>query len=106
MKKETRKYNIDDNFFSEINSESKAYILGLLYADGCVYNSQGNVWAKLDLMYDDRNLLYKIAKEMKNDCPIRRHTYERSEYFQNQDKIYLEKIILQNEEIIKLLKNK
>lgn len=88
MKKETRKYNIDDNFFSEINSESKAYILGLLYADGCVYNSQGNVWAKLDLMYDDRNLLYKIAKEMKNDCPIRRHTYERSEYFQNQDKIY------------------
>ena len=44
MKKETRKYNIDDNFFSEINSESKAYILGLLYADGCVYNSQGNVW--------------------------------------------------------------
>lgn len=88
MKKETRKYNIDDNFFNEINSESKAYILGLLYADGCVYNNIGSVWAKLDLMYDDRDLLYKISKEMKNECPIRRHTYKRNEYFSNQDKNY------------------
>ncbi len=29
------KYNIDLNYFKRINSELKAYFLGLLYADGC-----------------------------------------------------------------------
>ncbi len=32
-----RKHKIDHNYFKLINSESKAYFLGLLYADGCNY---------------------------------------------------------------------
>lgn len=84
-----RKYNIDDNYFNEINTERKAYILGLMYADGCVYsNKRDGKWAKLDLKYDDKKLLEDIAIEMKNECPIRRHTYNRNEYFQYQDKNY------------------
>lgn len=30
-------YKIDKNFFKEINSPEKAYVLGFIYADG--YNS-------------------------------------------------------------------
>lgn len=84
-----RKYNIDDDYFNEINSEQKAYILGLLYADGCVYSSERDgKWAKLDLIYTDKNLLEKIAKEMNNECPIKRYTYDKEVYFKNQNKTY------------------
>lgn len=30
-----RKYHINENYFNEIDSEDKAYFLGLLYSDGC-----------------------------------------------------------------------
>lgn len=84
-----RKYNIDDNYFEKIDTELKAYILGLMYADGCVYsNDKQTKWAKLDLKSDDKYLLEKIAKEMKNECPIRTHTYDRKEFFPNQDRVY------------------
>ena len=89
MKTKNRKYNIDDNYFNKIDTEKKAYILGLMYADGCVYNDcKTGKWAKLDLKYDDTDLLVEIAKEMKNECPIKRHTYDRQQYFSHQNKTY------------------
>ena len=33
---DSNKYNVDENYFSEINTPNKAYRLGFLYADGCV----------------------------------------------------------------------
>ena len=40
-----RKYTIDENYFDEINTPNRAYILGLLYADGCNHrkSSRGEV---------------------------------------------------------------
>lgn len=35
-----RKYSCNDKFFSNINSEKKAYWLGFIFADGCIRNSQ------------------------------------------------------------------
>lgn len=83
-----RKYNIDDNFFEKIDTESKAYILGFMYADGCVYSKKSEKWAKLDLKSDDISILNLIAKEMKNECPIKTYTYNKNQYFSNQDKYY------------------
>jgi len=34
----TKKYHINENFFEEIDNENKAYILGLIFADGCISN--------------------------------------------------------------------
>lgn len=34
-------YRIDENFFEVIDSEEKAYILGFIYADGCIVESTG-----------------------------------------------------------------
>lgn len=84
-----RKYKINDNFFEKIDTEVKAYILGLMYADGCVYSNKNQTkYAKLDLKSDDKYLLEIIAKEMNNECPIKTHTYNRKEYFSYQDKTY------------------
>ena len=79
-----RKYNIDDNYFNEIDTERKAYILGLMYADGCVYPNS----AKLDLKTEDIKLLEDIALEMKNNCPIKTYKYKKKSYFKYQDKTY------------------
>lgn len=84
-----RKYNINDNYFNKIDTERKAYILGLLYADGCVYSNSGSSkWAKLDLKYSDVALLKTIAEEMNNECPIKRHIYERNKFFKHQNRDY------------------
>ncbi len=36
----SRKQNADNNYFSEVNSEYKAYILGFIFADGSIYDGR------------------------------------------------------------------
>lgn len=54
-----RKYQVNDNFFNSIDNQDKAWLLGLLYADGCVYDD-GVI--KIDLTVSDRELLEKNKK--------------------------------------------
>lgn len=61
--KDRRKYSVDDTFFDTIDSQDKAYILGLLYADGCNYEDTGII--KLDLVTEDEDVLIKIKNIMK-----------------------------------------
>ncbi len=82
-----RKYKINDNFFEKIDTEAKAYILGFMYADGCVYAS-GTKWAKLDLKSDDISILDKMQKVMDNECPIKTYTYNKKQYFRYSNKTY------------------
>lgn len=58
-----KKNNVDEDFFNVIDTQEKAYILGLLYADGCNYEDIGNI--KLDLISEDEELLIKIKNIMK-----------------------------------------
>lgn len=37
-----RKYNVNENFFDKIDTEAKAYFLGLMFADGNNYRSEKN----------------------------------------------------------------
>jgi intein-encoded DNA endonuclease-like protein len=53
-------HNIDSSFFEKIDNEAKAYFLGLLYADGCNYESNNNV--NLFLQPRDKH----IIEEFKN----------------------------------------
>ena len=68
-----RKYNIDINYFDEIDTPNKAYILGFLYADG--YNNRINNTVVLSLKREDEEILEKINKELKNEKPIYRYDY-------------------------------
>lgn len=52
---------LDENYFSEIDSDSKAYILGYLYADGC--NTRKGFSATIK--ESDVELLYFICDEIK-----------------------------------------
>ena len=62
VKDKRKKYSVDDSFFDVIDTQDKAYILGLLYADGCNY--EDNNWFKIDLVQDDKDTLLKIKDVM------------------------------------------
>lgn len=63
----SRKYSIDENYFSIIDSEEKAYFLGFLYADGCVTKNT----MILGLQERDIDILIRLNSEIKSDRPIR-----------------------------------
>lgn len=59
------KHKLDENFFETINTQEKAYILGLLYADGCVSTKINHVilcFSEIDieLLEDVRDILAPI----------------------------------------------
>ena len=63
-----RKYTIDENYFDNIDSQDKAYILGLLYADGCNYLPQHRV--KIELQERDKDILDKINIKLNSNKPL------------------------------------
>lgn len=66
-----RKYNIDDSFFKDINTEAKAYILGFIAADGHMDNVKNCII--ISLKDSDYELLEKIRGAMCSTHPIVRH---------------------------------
>lgn len=63
-----RKYNINEHYFDNIDTPNKAYILGLLYADG--YNNTSTNVIRLGLQEQDKKILEDIAKEVGYDAPL------------------------------------
>lgn len=64
----SRKYTINENYFDEIDTQNKAYLLGLLYSDGCNYPPQHRV--KLELQERDKDILNKINNEIQSNKPL------------------------------------
>ena len=54
-----RKYKINEKFFSTIDTQEKAYVLGLLYADG--YVNKLHTCITLALSEKDADILKKIC---------------------------------------------
>lgn len=63
-----RKYNINEEYFNEIDTKNKAYILGLLWSDGCNKLSKANVTIRLQK--EDEHILMSIKKEMECEQPL------------------------------------
>lgn len=63
-----RKYNIDEAFFDVIDTEEKAYFLGLLYADGC--NATNRNAVILSLKEDDKEILEKLNSLLQPKKPL------------------------------------
>lgn len=63
-----RKYKLNENYFDNINTPNKAYILGFLYADGS--NMESKCTISISLQEDDRYILEKIRKEIGSEKPL------------------------------------
>lgn len=62
----SRKYNINQDYFKTW-SHNMAYVLGLWYADGCIY---GNKMFDITLHKKDKYILKKIAEELQYGGPL------------------------------------
>lgn len=62
------KYYLNQNYFDEIDTPNKAYILGFWYSDGC--NCKKYNYLKLELKKTDQEILEKIRKEMNLGKPV------------------------------------
>lgn len=67
-----RKYSRNSHYFDIIDTPNKAYILGLLYADGCNhYDSTRPYVITLSLQESDKLILDKIKDELQYEGPVR-----------------------------------
>lgn len=62
---------IDEDFFNNIDTEAKAYFLGLMYSDGSVSKKH-----KFYLKLKDEDIIIKFKECLCCDYPIRRITYK------------------------------
>lgn len=64
-----RKYSLNENYFDIINTEEKAYFLGLLYADGCNQPQRNTV--TIQLQESDKDILEKFKLEINCNKPLK-----------------------------------
>lgn len=64
-----RIYSINDHYFDKIDSQNKAYIIGLLIADG--NRSKSGYAINLSLQEKDVDILKKINIELENERPLK-----------------------------------
>lgn len=62
-----RKYDFDESYFADIDTEQKAYWLGFISADGCVTNNS----MKLAIGLGDIGHLYKIKIDIRSSHPVK-----------------------------------
>lgn len=81
--KESRTYKFEhQDFFSNIDSEGKAYFLGFFAADGCLYCPKGNKQyiIKFTLAKEDREILEKFKICLNTNKPIFQLTINNRDY--------------------------
>jgi hypothetical protein len=62
-------YSMNEEYFEEINTPEKAYILGFIYGDGCITNQKRT----LAISVKDRDVLEFIRDELNYAGPIHRY---------------------------------
>ena len=65
MPRSEKNANFVDDYFSVINTEEKAYYLGLIYTDGYVRIHNGGYFLGIQLKRSDESVIKKLAKELK-----------------------------------------
>lgn len=63
-----KKYTLNEHYFDKIDTEGKAYFLGLLYADGC--NSEENNSVIIGLQERDEHILNSFKEELGTNAPL------------------------------------
>lgn len=72
--KSRNKYKFNENYFEQIDTKDKAYFLGLIASDGCIYNrhkGKAKSWINLSLQEDDYYILELFNKYLDFKKPLR-----------------------------------
>lgn len=85
-----KKYTLNENYFSNIDTEDKAYFLGLLYADGCVSRTYNNN-IQIALQAKDGYILEKFKECINSDKPLYNLPVTEVKGFKNMNKQYFRK---------------
>lgn len=64
------RYTVDEDYFEQIDTEEKAYILGFIYGDGCITNKN---YTTLAIAVKDKDILEFIKKALNYSGPVRRY---------------------------------
>ena len=64
-----RTYTLNENYFDVIDTQNKAYFLGLLYADGCNRTSTHKI--SISLKKDDKHILESFKTELGSNSPLK-----------------------------------
>ena len=60
-----RKYKLNDDFFEKIDCEEKAYFLGIIYSDGCLYEKGKNSKTiSIKQQEERKDIIYKFKKAL------------------------------------------
>ena len=73
-KDNSRKYNINHNYFEEIDTEDKAYWLGFIYADGYITKNNNQKCFGISISEKDVEILYKLNKCINSNYEIKNYT--------------------------------
>lgn len=65
------KYKFDITFFEKIDSEAKAYILGFICADGCIYTGNQNFLLRININKKDIEVIEYIKHSLLSNNPIK-----------------------------------
>jgi DNA-binding transcriptional regulator WhiA len=67
------KYTVDHTYFNKINTESKAYWLGFIYADGFITTSKYSKYFGVSLSEHDEDHLEKLKNAMQATNPLKHY---------------------------------
>jgi len=70
VRKHNNKYICDENYFNNIDNGNKAYILGFIAADGCLYKHRNCHTLSIGLHLKDREVLEFIKKELQSNSDV------------------------------------
>jgi len=97
--KANRKYHINEHYFDKIDNQNKAYLLGLLFADGC--NTNKNYTICIELKESDKKILEKFNEEINSNKPLEfRNLNSKNSMWSNTYKLYIS-----NKHMYKVLTN-
>lgn len=67
-----KRKNYNENYFENIDTEDKAYFLGLIYSDGCIINNQDDYRYKLTLKLHnkDKDILLEFIKYVEGEMDV------------------------------------
>lgn len=69
ISRRSSKYHVNEYYFDMIDDQNKAYLIGLLYADG--YNNVKNNSVSITLQERDRHILESFNELIESDRPLR-----------------------------------